>query len=291
MNDFVDIPFEDYLAIDAMSKTTMWAANRSLKYYKHIRQNGIEETDAMRRGTAGHAALLEPEKFEKDYLVQPDFTEGLLTKDGKPTTSKNSAEYKARVAEWTLANPTALPISHDFKKDLDGMRAEISLHGFVSELVGNTVVREGSLMWTCPRTEAGCKCRFDGVSEIDGTVIGWDYKVVGDAATPESWVNKSIGFGYHVGAAHYMDGFVRATGETLDRFVFVVQESKAPYDIVVYEYDRPTLILGITTRLRLIREIQKAEAARNFPGYPEDVQIVTAPDWAFAAEERKTDAG
>jgi exodeoxyribonuclease VIII len=287
MNDFVQIPFDEYLAINAMSKTAMWAANRSLRYYKHVRENGIEETDAMRRGTAGHAALLEPEKFASTYAVMPDFTEGLTTKDGKPTTSKNSSEYRKRVANWTIENPGVIPIEHDFMADLRGMRSMLDLHGFVSELVGRLVVREGSLAWTCPRTSAPCKCRFDGVSEIDGAVVGWDYKVVTEAATPEAWVKKSIGFGYHVGAAHYMDGFARATGEVLDRFVFVVQESNPPYDIVVYEYDRPTIMLGIQTRLRLIRAIMAAEEAGEFPGYPEDVRIVSAPEWAFSDEERK----
>ena len=289
MKDFEDIPFEDYLQIDAMSKTAIWQAETSLLAYKHVRDNGIKETEPMRRGTAGHAALLEPERFGEVYMVQPDFTEGLTTKDGKPTTSKNSSEYRKRVADWQIEHPTALPISHDFKADLDGMRERINGHGLASELVDRLLVREGSLQWECPTTGNPCKCRYDAVSTVGDDVIGWDYKVVGEHLRPSKWAQKAIGYGYHVGDAHYRDGFNRVTGEVLDAFLFVVQESKPPYDIAVYEFDRETVVLGIRTRLRLMRAIADADRQNVYPGLPEDIQVIEAPEWAFSREDAAID--
>lgn len=290
-NDFLDIDFGDYLKIDALSKTSITAARRSLAHYHAMRTDGIPETEAMAKGTAAHAALLEPERFSTDYVVIPEsLADGIV--DAKGNAYKNvkaTAEYKRRLADFTAKHPTAIFVDEQSRADFAGMRDAINGHGMASELVGRLIVREGSLLWSCPTTGAACKARFDGVSEMDGQVVGWDYKVSSRPIDVRAWTRQALALGYHIGAAHYCDGFSRVTGERLDRFIFLVQESTRPYGIRIFEFDRATFLLGVRQRLDLIRAIQSAEKDGWWPGYSENVELISAPDWAFEEDLEATD--
>ena len=290
-NDFLAIDFGDYLKIDALSKTSITAARRSLAHYRAMRTDGIPETEAMAKGTAAHAALLEPERFEADYVVIPEsLADGIFDAKGNPYKAvKATAEYKRRLADFTAKHPTAIFVDEQCRADFAGMRGAINGHGMASELVGRLIVREGSLLWSCPTTGAACKARFDGVSEMDGQVVGWDYKVSSRPIDVRAWTRQALALGYHIGAAHYCDGFSRVNGERLDRFIFLVQESTRPYGIRIFEFDRATFLLGVRQRLDLIRAIQSAEKDGWWPGYSENVELISAPDWAFEEDLEATD--
>ena len=87
------IPRAEYQAIAAIN----WSAIEggfidgefSPLHYKHAIAQPDEETDAMREGTALHMALLEPERFERDVVVMPEFNR---------RTTKGREDYEAFVA-------------------------------------------------------------------------------------------------------------------------------------------------------------------------------------------------
>ena len=62
--EYENIPFHDYLRWDAPSKSSLMAILSSPLHYAEARNGlGIEPTDEMVLGAAGHVALLEPEKM------------------------------------------------------------------------------------------------------------------------------------------------------------------------------------------------------------------------------------
>jgi exodeoxyribonuclease VIII len=64
----------DYIQVQRMNASTLVAGCRSmLSLHNRIKGGFQEETNAMRMGSGTHALLLEPQEFEKRFVVMPDF--------------------------------------------------------------------------------------------------------------------------------------------------------------------------------------------------------------------------
>ena len=83
-----DLPFERYLAIDAVSASALRVFARSPWHYRHRVE--VKPTRPMLRGTLAHCALLEPDALHQRYAIVPA---------GAPKRPTR-AQWAAKKGEW-----------------------------------------------------------------------------------------------------------------------------------------------------------------------------------------------
>jgi hypothetical protein len=82
-----NMPFEEYLAVDAVSSTGLKLFARSAWHYKN--RVDIDPTPSMLRGTLAHCAVLEPDALSQRYAVTPE-----------------DAPRRPSRAQWEAKNPS-----------------------------------------------------------------------------------------------------------------------------------------------------------------------------------------
>lgn len=217
-----------------------------------------ETTPAMELGTATHAAILEPEKFNAEYSV---LDADLRTKEGKARRDEliASGQKILKPDEWS---------------QIEGMATSVHQHPEANALLAWGIA-ELSMFWTDPETGLRCKCRPDWA--VDQTMLV-DVKTCQDAS-PAGFARAVVNFGYHIQAAHYMAG----TGA--DRFVFIAVESKPPYAVGVYELDALALDEGWRKRQAAIHRWNECKQTGVYRAYSDSIVTLSLPAWAIQGDE------
>lgn len=137
-----------------------------------------------------------------------------------------------------------------------------------------------------------CRALIDN-APADPAAPLYDFKTCEDAS-PDALVRAVLRYGYDVQAAHYLDTWEAATGERRGfRFVFV--EKRPPHEVAVVELcddpdDPGDWMETARSKAREARRIWgRCLETGEWPGYPAQVGILTAPVWYAAAwAERET---
>jgi PDDEXK-like domain of unknown function (DUF3799) len=139
---------------------------------------------------------------------------------------------------------------------------------------------ERSLFWVDAEFGVWCRARLDWMPPVGGErFIIVDYKTT-VAAEPDAIRKHVASYGYHVQAAFYDRG-VRALGlhEKPD-FLFVFQETTAPYLITVVQLDEDAMYEGERACREALERYRDCKEAGDWPGYTEEIQLVSLPPWA-----------
>ena len=204
-------PEENYFAIDALSNSFLKAFSRSPAHaFTRI------ESPALAFGTMLHERVLEPDVFEKKYLVA-DIDK--RTKAGKEAAAEAEAGGKVIVKTDDL-------------KRIDAMRDAINSRLYYGEKIEEILSRskkeigiEFSLFGE------GFKAKIDFFDPDTATIF--DLKTTDDASM--FW--RSVrNFKYYWQAYIYANG-MRQIVEQPVKFVFVVIEKSEPYGCKLYELD------------------------------------------------------
>lgn len=114
-----------------------------------------------------------------------------------------------------------------------------------------------------------------------GSHIG-DYKTCADASsrgiTAAAWK-----YGYYIQAPWYRRLVLWLTGESLP-YRLVFQEKTAPFLVSVWEVPADYLAKGEADMDEAISIYQQCVAANRWPGYPDEIQTLSPPDWALDDE-------
>lgn len=261
----------DYHAHPAVSKSQL----DELRTPAHFKARYIDrtvtrvETPAMKLGTALHTAVLEPERFERDYVVSPKF-------DRRTTAGKEG------FAKFQLSSMGLTIIDEDERDAVLGMAAGIASNRATSRACEFATVREASFFWIDEETGVECRCRPDGIAPDYSIAI--DVKTTRDDAGPFEFSKTTHGYAYHKQAAFYSDGIAAATGRRPDAFVFVAVEKEPPFLAAAYQLDEQALDIGRRLYRRDLRLIAECRASKSWPGYPETIQTISLPAWATRGE-------
>lgn len=259
------IPAHDYHQHPAVSKHGLDAFRKAPALYQFIRNNPLPPTPSMRFGSLYHTAILEPEKLAAEYFLMPDVDR--RTKDGK-------AAWEAAVIECGNREP----VKPDDMDKTTAMRAVLMQHTAARNAITDQRQHvEASLFWTDPTTGVECRARPDLI-RTDGFIV--DLKTAADAS-PDAFQRAAFNYGYHRQAAFYLDGWKLISGEAPKGFIFVVQETEAPFLTAVYVASPAMIELG---RSEIAADLQGfAECLRTdtWPGLPEAPQELTLPRWAL----------
>ena len=261
------IPPDTYHAWDAASNSSMSKLFRSPAHLKSYLEEGQKETPALFLGMAIHAAVLEPDRFGDDYGVMPA--------DLKRTTKEGKAAWFELTEKHGDGNVLKAK-DHEIC-----MRIRDSVYGkkTAAALLKGTGEVELSLTWRDKETGVLCKSRWDRHSPdmAGGAIV--DLKTTQDAEK-RSFEKSIFNFGYHRQGAMYTMG-AKALAMPVQHFSIIAVEKTPPYECAVYRLTEGTLEAGDDQIRALLRRYAECLMTDEFPGYPDEVQDITVPDWAW----------
>lgn len=248
-----------YRESEGLGSTDIRKLDTSVAEWRHYREEGIDETDAMELGTLIHLAVLEPERFEEEIVdrpappVDPDDLSrnkralaglmathsGSLAELASEVSVKDStvvkwmqrpdlqdlAQYTAEYGE--APDPEKVETAIDIRDRLfrhpliegDGL-----LSGADTECSFWWGERAGDVTWQC-------KGRADALREHGGQNILVDIKTTSRSVKTGSY-SRTIGRRqYFVQGGHYMRGIEETTGKRVAQCIFIAIESDPPHHI------------------------------------------------------------
>jgi hypothetical protein len=116
-----------------------------------------------------------------------------------------------------------------------------------------------------------------------GRMIIADYKTTA-CADPSAIARHVVNYGYHQQAAWYLDG-VRLLIADDPAFVFVFQDKAPPYLVTVCELDALALEAGRARNRQAIERYRDCAESGIWPGYSQDIELISLPPWATRIEE------
>lgn len=258
-----DLPFADYLAIDAISAHGLMQIERSPLHFWHSRQTPRAPTPAQQLGTLTHLCVLEHDAYLATVRVAPDVDR--RTKNGKEA----AAAFESECAEIgaTVATP-----EQDAKAR--AMREAVMAQPFARALLADGHA-EVTLCWDHEGT--ACKARPDWLCCGHEVIV--DLKTAADAS-PAAFAKASGNFKYHMQAAWYSDAAERV-GLGARAFVFIAVEPEPPYAVGLYRLDEHALHAGRIRYQRALDAYRECMATDAWPGYAREIQTIEIPKWAL----------
>lgn len=215
-------------------------------------------TPALIFGRAAHAAVLEPESFERKFLRA---VEG----DGRTKAVREAME------ELRASNPGATILSASDYDRVAAMRDAMARHPKARRLLeGNA---EKSLIWDDPETGVRCKGRIDLLSDRAPAIV--DYKTTEDAS-PDVFEKSIYKYRYYLQGALYLQGAQEA-GFPRQHFVIVAQMKRAPYLVACYRVDDVALSYGADEARALLFKWARCAESGEWPGFDDRVLPIGLP--------------
>lgn len=254
---FDRLPFADYLALPALSNSTLAILRRSPSAFQYALDNPSPPTEQQMVGTAVHTMVLEPWTFDDDFAVLPPDV-NLRTKEGRAYRDElinrgrrvlRPQEFEAvrEMVRSVLDNPTA-------RKILD-----------------ESLAVEQTLVW---RDEHGIwrKCRKD-ITTPQAVI---DLKTTRNLAGFDLEVRKHH---YHCQAAWYLDG-ERQIGPTNGReWYFIAVQTDPPYESEVFQLHEDYVDCGRAENDRLISIYRQHLELDDWSRSPAGVTLLQPPAW------------
>ena len=221
-------------------------------------------TKSMELGTAAHKMVL--------GIGAP--IEMVDAKDWRTKAAKEAADAaRAR---------GAVPLLPGDYFRVQEMALAIKTHPVAGALLdpGRGGLPERSLFWVDPEFGVWCRSRLDWMPPpTTGRFVIVDYKTTSSAG-PEALPKHVANFGYHVQADFYCRG-IRALGIHEDPdFLFVFQETEAPYLITTAQLDEETMWAARQANQEALERYRDCLESGIWPGYDEEIQLVSLPPWS-----------
>lgn len=253
---------EDYHNSEGLSKSSLAVLDRSPAHFKTNLETKSEPTAAMKRGTMVHTAVLEPEEFNKRYVLAPKWN--LRTKAGK--------EEKEAFME---ANKGKELVTQDDLDMVAGCQLSISEHPSASALLSKKGVAEASFFWD--KDGIKMRCRPDYLADNgDGTYDIIDLKTSADAS-PHAFKYSVTKFKYDLQEAIYREGVGKEY--TVRNFYFLVIEPYPPYAVAVYVLDSAALNYSNVKYQALVDLYNECMFLDEWPAYSNDIETLTLKRW------------
>lgn len=224
-----------------------------------------KETDAQVIGRLTHAALLEPERFDREYAFGPDVK--LNTQVGKEEWAKVQA-----------ANPGKKLIRYNHGQIVRGVVESIWTKP-EHEPVRNGLLacdeREVTIIGVDQKTGVRYRARID--------LLGRDVFIKGDLKSCESAADRAlesaiVKFGYDIQAALYQRACEFVGWDIRDTF-WIFYEKSEPYLARVQEFTSGLMQVA-QERLDTAFEIYATcLKAGRWPGYPQKTRPISYPEW------------
>jgi hypothetical protein len=258
-----DMPADVYHNTNAISHSAIKVMGESASKYKWALDHKRKETPALAMGTAIHMAVLEPDRFESTYRVQPKFDR--RTKAGK-------AEAEA----WDAENADKTGVSQDEMNTIMRVHSKIYECEKFSGLV-KTGIKESSFFSRWDDSKLYVRCRPDNFIEDKSIIV--DLKTT-DAAQEHVFKHDITKYSYMTQAAWYCHIVSLATGVDVDTFVILAVEKSKDCDVNAFYFSRDTLDFFLNRYCRKwMTDLERCIATDTWPGYEREFIEYTPPAW------------
>lgn len=263
---YYDLPFEEYQAIHAINCSKLVAFSKTPAHALVEKP----DTNGMRLGRAVHAALLEPERFAKEWVTMPED----LTRRGK--------KWK----DFQEENKTAQIISLSEMASIVGIIKSLNsgYYETARKLIALCDASEVTLVWMDRKHGCLCKARLDLISKSLGAIVDVKSSTTAD---PKQWARTAINAGGkpHFQPAWYIDGAKEIVEHPVNMFAWVLCEIKEPFGISVIQAcpvpeNMPDIVyLGELEIEPILEKYLACERSEKFPGRPDRVEFAEFPQW------------
>lgn len=257
--------------LPGISASGLIQISRSPAHYRYWKDHPTEPTPAMIKGSAIHAAILEPGRFATEYVALDDAAIVAKIGGGNP---RNTNAYKAWKADWAEKTVGKTVIA---KADYDcavNIAAKVYTHPRASFLLTEDGQSEVTLQWTDEATGIAIKARPDRVTNIGLA----DIKTTQDAR-PDAFSRAIFNLGYYLQAAVYREGMRVVHKHNDYAFYFVAIEPEPPHGIMVYKLDDSSCEVGLMEFRRCLELYAACTANDTWPGYSTDLMPIGIPLW------------
>jgi exodeoxyribonuclease VIII len=260
------LPFDDYLAIEAESKSGITPIATSPGLYHHQKTHGWEPSAATQKvldfGSAVDCLLFDgADSFALAYAVRPPGLD-MRRKAGKDWAKEQ--ENKTIVPRSVVDCAEAVALHPLYERYLQGGESQLSA----------TWQDEDSGLW--------CKCRpdyaLDGIGTCGNGSMLTDLKTSA-TADPREWTRIAHRLKYHWQVAMYLDGMTAATGVDHDRFYFVVAEREPPHRVEIFETPASIIEQGRAEYKAALMQVKACRDADYWPTSTGEVQTMEFERW------------
>tara|TARA_Y100000310_G_scaffold229758_1_gene232182 strand:+ start:395 stop:1201 length:807 start_codon:yes stop_codon:yes gene_type:complete len=202
-----------YQNTDYVSNSMLnYLTNKSPEYFRFMMDNPQPATSAMKLGSAFHMNVLQPQKFNKNYVILSKFDR--RTKQGKE-------DY----ANFCKKNISKTIISGNDYILIEQMTDKLMRDSDVKTLISRGV-KESIIVWNNEEYNVNCKGMLDVYREDSDIII--DLKTTQDSSY-NAFTSSVRKFKYYKQAAYYVDA-VRA-----QEFFIVAIEKTPPFGINIIQ--------------------------------------------------------
>lgn len=248
--------------LTAQNATSLPPILKSPHTYLTQRMTPKEPTEDMIFGTHVHLAILEPEKFESQVIIQPTFS-------GKG--------MKAAKEEWESSlDPRQVILTQEQYDDIQGMKESISQHDEADFLVKRSL-KEQTGYFRDPHTGILCRFRCDFLHP--GLMRLGDLKTTKDC-TAYSFSKTIWERRYDMQMYFYKLGTELITGKKVEP-VFLAVEKKPPYEVALYTIDDELIFKAKTDYEKAMSTLKECILSEKWPRYQSQNQTINLPKYAF----------
>lgn len=265
---YFDIPEETYNAWKDSARSSVLSPLVNGVPPKKVRyaiDNPKKPTPAQAFGRLCHAAILEPERFHREFARGPDVN--LSTKTGKDEWAKAQAD-----------NPGKELLRYNEGITIEGMIYSV-WNDPEHEDVRNKLIacpeREVTVIWIDPTSGVLCRARIDALGRV--ALMKADLKSTEDADVP-GFEKSIVRFGYDVQAALYQRACDFAGWDIEDSVILAV-EKEAPFLANPIEITGPVMQEGDRKLTRALAIFAECEKSGVWPGYGRGTKPASYPDW------------
>lgn len=226
-----------------------------------------EKLKAMDFGTALHCLLLEPEEFDKQFIVAPKFN--LRTNAGKEEWENFQLEHDDKIImtaeEW---------------RQLQIMLGSVNAHPTARWIFEQAGVNEASIYWTDDETGELCRVRPDRILTDHHIVV--DVKKVDGMDRFEKHIGE---FRYHVQDAMYSEGYKQHFGVE-PTFLFLAVSSSVSagrYAVDVIEIEPDWKRRGHELYRENLNTYHRCRVENDWL----HIRRLSRPTWAVRQDERR----
>ncbi|NKF57506.1 Exodeoxyribonuclease 8 [Ralstonia solanacearum] len=265
------VPINDYHAMPGASKSVLDAVAQSpaIAYARNIdpARPPQPEKAGQLEGQIAHCAILEPNEFDKRYVVGPDW-------------NRNTNKWKDYVAQMEADRPGVVILKQEQYETAMCQAAAVHRLPEVAEALARGYA-EVTARWIDQETRAQCRCRPDWAHPCgDAGAILLDVKTYSNASADE-FARQAARKRYHVQDAFYSDGFELASGLEVYAFIFVAVEDAYPFAANAVMLEPQSKERGRVLYRRDLRTYAECMRYGVWPGYSNQIQLITLPAWAF----------
>ena len=270
------IPFDDYLAWDAVSSSKLRGGKRRTILHARYASEQDDETDAMKKGSLAHCLALEGiQAAEARFIREPEE----LLDDPSYKNPRQGKPYQ----QWKAAQDGPIVKREDWQAACL-MVEQVYQHKSASRLLMAPGMREVSLITTDEATGLRLKARLDLLTRgQSGRPMVIDIKSAREASRPK-FTRAVFDQGYHMQSEFYARVVRALTGEN-PSVGFVVIENAAPFACATYDMTE-WLGVGRFENDIWLRRWAAAVKSNHWPGYPGTFEMLPCPQWVDHELER-----